>query len=124
MKAKFINEKFSEKSDPIADMGIGGFNLARIRSKLRSDFRKNYIKEIENLLLNQTIKGYFNNTLTINEENNDLISGDGWGTYTIHIDEIFSKGFTEEDTSLSVYDKQQEKSFIIPFDDKKIFYIK
>jgi len=25
MKAKFINEKFEQESDPIADMGIGGF---------------------------------------------------------------------------------------------------
>lgn len=44
MRAKFIYEKFSETSDPVADMGIGGVNLGNLftegRKKLQVDQKK------------------------------------------------------------------------------------
>jgi len=44
MKAKFINEKFEEESDPITDLRVGGvtFNylFKRRRTKLKNDRKK------------------------------------------------------------------------------------
>ena len=44
-----INEKFSEGSDPIRDMGIGEYprKILELRQKLRDMFDKNYSKVVE-----------------------------------------------------------------------------
>jgi hypothetical protein len=44
MKARFINEEFKEKSDPIEDMGIGVYpkKIADLRKELRRMFDENY----------------------------------------------------------------------------------
>jgi len=44
MKARFINEKFKEKSDPIEDMGIGAYpkKIAQLRKELKRMFDENY----------------------------------------------------------------------------------
>jgi len=49
MKAKFINEKFKEKSDPIEDLDIGSCqkNIALLRDKLRDMFDENYSHVVE-----------------------------------------------------------------------------
>lgn len=44
MKAKFINEKFEEKSDPIEDLGIGqcAENVQKLRQELQNMWEENY----------------------------------------------------------------------------------
>jgi hypothetical protein len=49
MKAKFVNEEFKEKSDPIEDMGIGEYPLKidKLRKSLRAMFDEEYEKVVE-----------------------------------------------------------------------------
>jgi hypothetical protein len=49
MRAKFINEKFQEKSDPVADLGIGEYprKIADLRQYLRNMFDENYTRVVE-----------------------------------------------------------------------------
>jgi hypothetical protein len=43
MRAKFIYEKFSDTSDPVHDMGIGGINPSIKFEELRENFIKEWI---------------------------------------------------------------------------------
>lgn len=56
MRAKFINEKFEEKSDPIHDMGIGRINFVSLYSKMVGpaiDKWNNFL----NTLVGKTVSG-------------------------------------------------------------------
>ena len=66
MRAKFINEKFQEKSDPIKDMGIGKFkledlsrpffnSLGKITYNEIEEAEKRWYKYLSNLLNGKTI---------------------------------------------------------------------
>jgi len=50
MRAKFINEKFKEESDPIKDLGIGECerNLKKLKNDITSLFDKYYEMAQEN----------------------------------------------------------------------------
>lgn len=49
MRAKFINEKFQEQSDPVKDLGIGEYprKIAELRKELRRMFDEEYEKVVE-----------------------------------------------------------------------------
>jgi hypothetical protein len=55
MRAKYINEKFEEKSDPVMDMGIGEYpvKIVKLREKLRDMFDENYSKVVDDEENNQ-----------------------------------------------------------------------
>jgi hypothetical protein len=57
MRAKFINEKFEEHTDPISDMGIGGIILDDIHTKIEDEAAKKWIKWLKDTLEGKTIKG-------------------------------------------------------------------
>jgi len=59
MKAKFINEKFADISDPIKDMGIGVFMPYEEYDTEVSDVLNNWIKKVKTTLRNKTITGKF-----------------------------------------------------------------
>ncbi len=102
MKAKFINEKFVEKSDPIADMGIGGVSIYEIFSKIRKEAAEKLIRLLKDMFEGKTIRATSMKWSAI---------GHRWGKYVIEVDEVlttYSKdGFTSEirlkDTSSEIY---------------------
>jgi uncharacterized protein YeaO (DUF488 family) len=57
MQAKFINEKFSENSDPVQDLGIGGFIPSNIQQKISTEASEKWIKFLKNTLEGRIIKG-------------------------------------------------------------------
>jgi len=116
---EILYEKFSDKTDPVHDMGIGGINMGRMRSELKNEYRRNFIKAFDDALLNKTVTGTFNQTLVANSTNDGFKVGKGWGKYTIHIDRISQ--FDEDSMGLNVFDDTEKASYIIPFDDEKIF---
>lgn len=69
MRAKFVNEKFKEDTDPIKDMGIGVIVLLNI------DFFKKDMKEVQRLSPGQVksvllkFHRYANNNMTFIGEN-------------------------------------------------------
>jgi hypothetical protein len=54
MKAKFVNEKFTEDSDPISDMHIGLWNNGRLIDLFR-EHRLDWYKFLSTLLNGKTI---------------------------------------------------------------------
>jgi len=56
MRAQLVLEKFTEKSDPVADMGIGGFRLSPIYKKIKDDAAKQWIKFLKDSLEGHTVK--------------------------------------------------------------------
>jgi len=114
-----INEKFTDKSDPVYDMSIGGINIRSIRDELQEEYTKNFIKTFETILLNKNITGTFNQILVVRD--NQVKNGDGWGKYTIHIDRI-SVSDDENSGGLTVFDDTEKTAYIIPYDAQKIFF--
>ena len=57
MRAHLINEKFTDKSDPIADMGIGGVNLMNKFTRIRDKATDEWIKFLKETLEGKIIKG-------------------------------------------------------------------
>jgi hypothetical protein len=53
MKAKFVNEKFVEKSDPIKDMSIGGIKLSDL---IKPYFEKMYTNDLS---IDEIIKEWY-----------------------------------------------------------------
>lgn len=114
---EILYERFNDKTDPVRDMGIGGINPGRIRSALKKEYRKKFIKTFKDVLLNKTVTGDFNQTLIIVDR--AIKTGKGWGKYTIHVDRISE--FDEDSMGLTVFDKNEQASYIIPYSDEKIF---
>jgi ribosomal protein L21E len=114
---EYLYEKFSEEGDPVHDMGIGGFNAGRTRSRLKKEYRENFIKTFKDALLNKHITGEFNQMLVV--KNDSIKTGKGWGKYTIYVGKI--NEFDEDSHGLSVFDTEEKASYTIPYDDKKIF---
>ena len=114
---EILYEKFSDKSDPVRDMGIGGINTGRMRSALKNEYRRNFVKAFDDALMNKTVTGTFNQILILKD--NGFKTGKGWGKYTIHIDRISQ--FDENSDGLNVFDDTEKASYIIPYADEKIF---
>jgi len=114
---EILYEKFDSKSDPVQDMGIGGIQTGKIRYELHQEYRKKFIKTFSDLLLNKTVTGSFNQTLVLVD--GSVKTGKGWGRYTIHVDRISE--FDEDSMGLTVFDATEKASYIIPYDEEKIF---
>lgn len=114
---EILYEKFNDKTDPVHDIGIGGINTGRMRADLKNEYRRNFIKAFDDVLLNKTVTGTFNQMLVA--KNDGFKVGKGWGKYTIHIDRISQ--FDEDSQGLNVFDDTEKASYIIPYDDQKIF---
>jgi hypothetical protein len=119
MRARTVNEKFVENSDPIHDMKIGGIKLGELvfnyRKKCIADF-KEYISE---LFLNRTIIGKFNHV--ISTKNGVISGGDGWGTYTVKVNRIlFNDDVFDTSIEIIVKNKDDYDGYIVPFDTNKI----
>jgi len=115
---EILYEKFSDKTDPIQDMGIGGVNLGRLRSQLFKEYRQKFIDSFKEMLLNKNVTCMCNEVFKVSR-NNKMIDGDGWKKRTIHIDRISE--FDENASGLSVYDDTKKASYRIGFEDEKIF---
>ena len=56
MRAKSVFEKFSDKSNPIVDMGIGGVNINQIYDKIKREAAEKFIKIMIDTLEGKTIR--------------------------------------------------------------------
>jgi len=79
MRAKFINEKFEEHTDPISDMDIGGMILDNIHSNIHNEAAKKWIKFLKDTLEGKTIKGRM---MKWNEQ------GHNWKDWTIQVKKV------------------------------------
>jgi len=97
MKAKKIFEKFSEKTDPIVDMGIGGFKLIdefnKRRKKLELDTQKlvkksniSWKRYLRELLIGKTITAEMSRLPTFDSKTMQLKEkGSNWENFTITV---------------------------------------
>ena len=119
-----INEKFVKDSDPVRDLGIGGINTGRIKTRLKKEYEKKFKKTFKDLLEGKTITGRFNEILIKQSDQSggfQLQNGRGWGEYTIYVKEIIDEHFNVDSAAIMVYDGEGA-AYMIPFEDKKIFY--
>jgi len=114
---ELLYEKFNDKTDAVHDMGIGGIQTGVIRAQLKREYRENFIKTFTDLFVGKNVTGTFNQSLKY--KGNKLIQGDGWGKYTIHVDKISE--FDEDSMGLTVFDNAEKASYIIPWDEQKLF---
>jgi len=59
MRAKFINEKFTEKSDPIEDLGIGGFVPQKLYDEMIKPYHEAWRKSLNDMMVGKIVKGRF-----------------------------------------------------------------
>jgi hypothetical protein len=60
MRAKFIYEVFKDESDPIHDMGIGGFDPSQEFDRLRKEFLKSWVDYLKSLdIIGKKLTGNF-----------------------------------------------------------------
>ena len=57
MRAITVNEKFNEKTDPVADMGIGGFELFDVFIGIKEEATNKWITFLKDTLEKRVIKG-------------------------------------------------------------------
>lgn len=122
MRAKYINEKFSEKTDPIADLGVGGIAFGVLKYQMHQDIKKQWEEKINQLLLGKTIYGKLNHYMIGNKEKGTMKEGKGWGNYKIKVSYIAKDMDFFNDTGIFVYEEDENfiNSYLIPFDEEKI----
>lgn len=57
MRARFIIEKFNEKSDPVSDMGIGGFVPSEVYRQIQEEAAEKWYKLISDSIIGKRVKG-------------------------------------------------------------------
>jgi hypothetical protein len=57
VRAHLVVEKFMETSDPVADMGVGGFILESVYNEIKNDAAKRWINFLKDNLEGCTIRG-------------------------------------------------------------------
>lgn len=111
MRARIVNEKFTDKSDPIRDMGIGGIITDDEYQKIEDKATRMWIQFLKNTFEGKTIKG----TMMAWHE-----SGHNWKEWTILVKQVMNKkdrdGFSSE---ITVMDEKNQRYTLIG--DKKIY---
>jgi len=126
---EYLSEKFEEETDPISDMNIGGISFGVLRSEMKKRFENNFNNKIRHLLLGKTITGTFNEQIILKKNaRNNIIgtigNGRGWGKYTIKVDRI---QVNINEPGILVYSDTSPyeiRSYIIPFDENKVYISK
>jgi uncharacterized surface protein with fasciclin (FAS1) repeats len=57
MRAKSVNEKFTDKSDPVSDIGIGGIELVKEYRSIKHEAAEKWIKFLKDNLEGHVVKG-------------------------------------------------------------------
>jgi hypothetical protein len=89
MKAKFIYEKFQDESDPIADIGIGGFILDKELNKIQEEAHIKWLNLLKNTFVGKTVTG------TMHKWGE---GGAQWKKYTIKVKLVEDRFFNSEIT--------------------------
>ena len=123
---EYINEKFEEQSDPIADLGVGGVAFGVLRYEMKKDFKKQFNDKIHELLVGKTVTGIMNQNIIMRKDpktdNFETKTGKGWGKYTIKIDSV-PKTLDIDEHGIPIYvksGKNEITAYIIPFNESKI----
>lgn len=111
MRAKIVNEKFSEKSDPVSDMSIGGILFDDEYQKIEDKATRMWIQFLKNTLEGKTLNGTM---MAWNE------SGHNWREFTIYVKQVMNNkdrdGFSSE---ITVMDEKNQRYTLIG--DKKYY---
>lgn len=120
---KWLNEKFTEDTDPISDMGIGGIvlrndweerrkQLEKDKEKLVKDADKDWIKYLKKLLVGKRITGFMQILPTFSKDMSRQIRKSSSGKMTIKVVDVVVSNSIEKDWGDS----------IILADDQSIIY--
>ena len=107
MRAKFIYEKFTEDSDPVSDLGIGGVLIndyfVKRRKKLEGDIEKlkdtsqrNWELHLRKILIGKTITADMEQMAAWSKDMKQQIRKREFGKFTIKVADIAVQGLEHE----------------------------
>jgi hypothetical protein len=100
MRAKTVNEdlsKFTEDSDPVKDMGIGGITLDEVHEEIKNRATDEWIKTLNESLVGKTVTGIMSKWKD---------TGHGWNKFTIKVKKMLNtKERTGFDSQVEVMDE-------------------
>jgi hypothetical protein len=129
MKAKKIFEKFSEESDPIADIGIGGFKLdaefERRRKKLETDTKKliersnvSWGRYLYKLLVGKTITAQMNKLAAFDSKTMEQKYKNEGGKFTITVKDLHVETIEHEYNKQMILAGEDDRIYRLSFSEK------
>jgi hypothetical protein len=127
----WINEKFSDNTDPVADMGIGGILLNNIfnkrRKKIEQDVEKLKIKADEDwklylrdMLVGKTITAEMMKMATYDKDTMDMKSNAERGKFTVKVVDIVVETLEKDWNDYVIIANDNHEVFRLSFN-KKIY---
>jgi hypothetical protein len=129
----WINEKFSDNTDPVADMGIGGVLLNTVfnkrRKKVEKDIEKLRIKADEDwklylrdILVNKTITAEMMKLATYDKDTMDMKSNAERGKFTVKVVDIVVETLEKDWNDYVMIASDNHEVFRLSFN-KKIYIL-